>query len=379
MFFFPDNKFQSALSLINHEKLKIKELQDNPEIVQVENAKYDIFNDLATFNYHIRRYLGLGFFLSFFPGTKAYTARSKFSERTQNFIDSIASIVPKSFFGWLNYHASIHGPIVDLLALGPVRRAFNHVFTRMDNHIATNNKLSIAAILGQAPILNEIRLLIFSYDGLNNFIHSLLNPMRFIDQTLFFLQLILNRISEIGAEKNDDSPAELKTIIAIPFAIAFIPVTLVKEILDIPYQILNHMLYRPLKFFVHSVTQALGKDHKKELSQPDAPSVTEKTTEASKSFENSHSNIMSSIAGIGNTEEHDKPIPTPEELIVDRNAEPILNAEENNDSPRTNTPTFFKDKDNTAEADNANQAHHIDPVTPSAQNFKTIFTTGNSF
>lgn len=221
----------------------------------------------------------------------------------------------------LNFSASTNGPIVDLISFGPIRRAFTDVIDRMRIHISRNNKFGVADIMGQAPVINEIRRLLFDYDGLNYLIHSLLNPIRIVDQSLFFLQLILNRLSEIGANKEDKSPRELKTIIAMLFVVAYIPVTLVKEMLDIPYQLLYNVLYRPSKFFYHSFAQAWKNDH---IENADIASVTEKPIEESNTFDNSHSKIVSIM---GNTDHLQESQSTSSEEFVNDNDQPTEDAE----------------------------------------------------
>lgn len=222
----------------------------------LEKNKIEIARHI--FNYQCRRFLGLGFFLSFVPRTNAYLARRALNQELTKAI-AAAQDDPfvkeySNFVKRMTLSVYSLAPFIHFLLLGPLWLALFRV-SQLNYNIWKNIKAPFSRIfLDALPIVSELD---SDYPG-ENLLHSLLNPARLVDALLCCIYLLLNRIVEIGSERNKKSNllvTGLKLFLAFSFATIISPVTIIGEVLDIPYQILKHLVYQPLKFIVLSLAQ----------------------------------------------------------------------------------------------------------------------------
>ncbi len=250
--------------------------QSRPLIGDAEMRELEVL--CAFFTYEIRKYLGFGFFASFIPGTSAFKARSILAEKIKSELPAARVELENSFhnisdishegsvhlFDKLAAKTSIRGPILDFLTLGPLWRTLNETIDLRG--VVKNNKNSMGRLATLFPVVIDIlfmdqaRRVSLRPRALSNLLKNLLNPVRLLEELLFFVEKVLYRLLEIGANKGDYTSslrAIPKFIVFLAFLPARVGVGLVSMITDIPYKILENCIYNPIKFIISAVKQAL--------------------------------------------------------------------------------------------------------------------------
>ena len=281
-FFFPETMLK-----------RIKKIDNNLSFKYGDFSELD--KALVEFNTVCREYIGLGYFSSFIPGTRAYTAREQLSNKinlaisaVDKTLEALPNISNRSgkiylFLRW-GSRAALKGAVVDKLMMRPLWEVLDHSFEQhfQLSMMAHNYKRLVIRILSFLPILSSIYFIdedrkfhfYSGYEILSNLFHSLRNPVRLVNQALFFSHFLVDRIIEIGSVKYHGEPSTLdryagttdenygqsgiirgglKIIVSIAFTLVTIPVKASEKLLDVPYDLVKNLIYKPIRFICLSV------------------------------------------------------------------------------------------------------------------------------
>lgn len=266
MFFFPETMLE-----------RMKKIEADVRHLMPVNRNFAGANGaLKQFNARCKEYLGLGYLASFIPTTNAFKARKALSVEIDDIMPTIEYAVNRipnldeernvALFHRWKQTTALSGVITNILFLGPlwgsISEDFFHHFQLL--HIARNRNTSFLRLISMFPLINNI----FYVDGerkphfyslsiiAKRFAHDLLNAFRIVDGALYFLHQLVNKILEIGAEKNHSSNVVrviLKGIVSIVFFAAALPVKAAMKTIDACYSLLANIICRPVGFMCASI------------------------------------------------------------------------------------------------------------------------------
>jgi hypothetical protein len=241
---------------------------------------YELY-DLCT-----KQYLGLGSLLQFVPGTNANLVRKQLSNELEPAIKSLKESMARqpaiihyrfaggSEFYWFKKHSYLL-PLYSYFNISPLFKLLDDIadgFKR--SGIETNEKLPLIRIAFTFPILKDIffvdreRQIVLRDNALKNILHSILNPIRIIDDALSFLHRSAYRLLDIGSDRNANSSlprALLKGAVGLLFGIIKLPVKVLKHTIDLPLNIVKSLVIDPVAHFGNSIQEAYQNRDKKVL------------------------------------------------------------------------------------------------------------------
>lgn len=266
---------------------------------QIPEAKMAILKScIAHYDFCCQKYGGLGFVTSFVPGTEAFLAREFLSELVDEYLNDLRkelTSIPQKEYGadWYkarNDMASLRG-VTSWAALeeslrkvvdetrGTYQFDLTFSYSYFTEH-QRNKKIPFIVLLSYFPLIsnlfyhfsNDSEIMLKRMGGaqdrdedqggyrdevirISSIIHDILNPVLLLQQAWYFLNLIINRALEIGGKRDDYSKIRggLKFFVAGVFAIVALPLAVVGIIADLPYKMLKHLVYNPLKFIISSI------------------------------------------------------------------------------------------------------------------------------
>lgn len=243
-------------------------------------SSYELY-DLCT-----KQYLGLGSLLQFVPGTNANLARKQLSNDLEPAIKSLKesmacqpAIIHYPFGGgsefyWFKKHSYLL-PLYSYFNISPLFKLLDDIadgFKR--SGIETNEKLPLIRIAFTFPILKDIffvdreRQIVLRDNALKNILHSILNPVRIIDDALSFLHRGAYRLLDIGSDRNANSSLPrvlIKGAVGLFFGIIKLPIKTLKHAIDLPLNIVNSLVIEPVVDVGNSIQEAYQHRDKKVL------------------------------------------------------------------------------------------------------------------
>jgi hypothetical protein len=250
-------------------------------LTQTLQKSYEIYT-LCT-----KQYAGFGTLLQFVPGTKANLARKQLSANLEpaiqslkeNIIDFQPAFIQYRFGGggefyWFKKYSYLL-PLYSYLNVSPLFKLLEDIadgFKR--SGIESNEKLPLIRVAFTFPILKDIffvdreRQITLRDDALKNILHSILNPVRIIDDALSFLHRSAYRLLDIGSDRNANSSlprALLKGVVGLLFGVIKLPVKVLKHTIDLPLNIVKSLVINPIAHFGNSIQEAYQNRDKKVL------------------------------------------------------------------------------------------------------------------
>ncbi|MDP1602501.1 MAG: hypothetical protein Q8M03_04480 [Legionella sp.] len=235
-----------------------------------------------TYKLSTKQYLGFGSLLQFIPGTNANNAREKLSNELKPVMNIMIEELAKRL-AWFDGELILFKtysylyPLYSYLNIGPFFKFLNDVLYGFDKPgVEQNRNMPLIRLIFMLPILIDI----FEFDAsekirlqqnaLTNIIHTVLNPVRLIDNVLVFLHQGINRILNIGSERYDYSSLLrilLKSIPALFFGFVKIPVKALKHTIDILLEVVKVLTIDPLVHIGSSIKVSYQKSKEKALKE----------------------------------------------------------------------------------------------------------------
>lgn len=202
------------------------------------------------FDYFCQQYGGLGFIASFLPWTQAFKARMLLSDEVDRFSKHVRERLMAGSLELMSEKMSLYGPILGSILSMPFKLT-HEITSGPFIYFDENKKKPFLKLLSLFPIVKDIKKDIKKNEHGSNLIHTLCNPVRILEDFLFFLNQLANRVIETGSEQNSKPGLGrkfLKGAVGVLFTVINIPVKTVSAITDIPYQVLKNGVFEPLKF-----------------------------------------------------------------------------------------------------------------------------------
>ncbi|MDP1603224.1 MAG: hypothetical protein Q8M03_08165 [Legionella sp.] len=232
-----------------------------------------------------RQYLGFGALLQFLPGTNANRAREQLSNTLEPALQSFQSsysntppIINRSIrlknrgemehqfayreFYWFKKHTLLLS-LYSFLNFSPFFKALEDIakgFKLPKSNI--NFKLPLIEDAITFPILKDIffvnghnKKISIRDNALGNLLHSVLNPVRIIDDTLNFLHVLTYRLIETGSARGNLSwpRAVTKGIAGLFFGVIKLPIKTLKHLIDLPLDAAKLLFISPIAHFASSI------------------------------------------------------------------------------------------------------------------------------
>ncbi|TAL61628.1 MAG: hypothetical protein EPN84_07710 [Legionella sp.] len=238
------------------------------------------------YNFCTKQYLGLGALLQFIPGTNAHLTRTQLLDELSPSIQSLQEslgIQPAFIsyrlggggeFYWFKKHAFLQ-PLYSYLNVGFIFKLLDDIADGFERSgIETNKKSPLIRIAFKFPILKNIfyvdseRKIVLDDDALKNVLHSIINPLRIIDDALSFLHLGVYRLLDIGSERHSNSSTPLgllKAAIGLVFWLIKLPVKVLKHAIDFSLNMVQTLLIAPVMHVINSIQVAYQNKDKQVL------------------------------------------------------------------------------------------------------------------
>lgn len=227
-------------------------------------------------NYEVltRRYMGLGFFASFIPGTNAFAARMDYVREQLEVHKAIQEILNGHEFP---FHGAIQLSLTPFYFLENFAENYCSITDTALNNIVKIRKDSLLKLVSYFPIASDFiqvnsGSITLKKDWYENLGHTLVNPLRIISSLLRFLHRTVDAIFEIGAENGTESSLGRKFFKGLS-AFLFLPVRLlvgvVEAAVDFVLDTLHTLLIEPWSFAYETGKQLVTTWSKELLYIPD--------------------------------------------------------------------------------------------------------------
>lgn len=245
----------------------------------LENA-YEVY-ELST-----KQYFGFGSLLQFVPGTNANKARQQLSNELKPVMEALIKDFAKhpatiyyrygsSSELYLFKKYSYLLPLYSYLNIGPLFKLLDEVADGFERTgIETNKKYPLIRLVFRFPIISDIfyvdqeRSIRLRENALTNIIHTILNPIRLIDDALDFFHEGVNRILDIGSERHTPSSLPrvlLKGLTGLFFGIIKLPVKTLKQAIDLLLETAKTLIVDPLVHIGTSIKETYTSEEDKEV------------------------------------------------------------------------------------------------------------------
>lgn len=238
-------------------------------------------NAYKVYELSIKQYLGSGSILQFVPGTIANRARQQLSNELKPAMEALkkefaelSATISYQYVGDIEFYFlgkySLLLPLYSYLNIGPLFKLLDEVADGFDSPgINRNKKFPLLRIAFMFPILTDIfyvhrnRKIRLQENALKNVIHTVLNPIRLLDNALNFFHLGVNRILDIGSEQSARSSLPrtlLKGLAGLIFGLVKIPVKILKFLIDLPLETIKTLIVDPLVHIATCMREAYEND-----------------------------------------------------------------------------------------------------------------------
>ncbi|WP_347251935.1 hypothetical protein [Legionella sp.] len=237
----------------------------------------EIQNSYEIYEISTKQYLGFGALLQFFPGTKANLARRQLSNELDPAIQSLKEDFHKHSgqeFYWFRKYSYLL-PLDSYLNFGFLFKTLDDIADGfMRSGIGVNEKPPLIRIALMLPILKDIfwvnsdSEVVLRENALKNILHSILNPVRIIDDFLNFLHQGAYRLLDIGSERSMHSSLTqvlAKEAVGLFFGLIKLPIKIVKHAIDFPLDVFNTLIISPIVHVTQSIQDTFKNRDKKTL------------------------------------------------------------------------------------------------------------------